>query len=194
MMKSTPLFWLAGLAIATLGACAEPSSSPDHLSMPNNPKADEANVTPTSPAKGNIEMTQGRAINPSSALIDWLNNNASRDGNPVLLRLPVVVRFRSDKLGIAGAHIGTTGGAAPAGAVELRLTDTALSVGLWDRLQKDCNLQADSCVRWLEGYWQDLMPTPTLAGLEEPSKPHPFDVRNLGGPVDPTATSVFIAK
>jgi len=140
-------------------------------------------------------MSKGIDITPSRTLVDWLESNASRDGNPVLLRLPVVVRFRSDKLGISGAHIGTAAGPAPAGGIELRLIDTALSVGLWDRLQKDCNLEDDSCALWLEGYWRDLMPTPDLPGLEEdPSKPHPFDVRDLGGPVDPTATSVFIAK
>ena len=193
-MKSTSLFLLTGLAIATLGACAESPSPPDHLPIPNDPIADEAHVTPTSPAKANTEMIQGSAINPSSALIDWLDNNASRDGNPVLLRLPVVVRLRSDKLGIAGAHIGTTAGPAPTGAIELRLTDTALSLGLWDRLQKDCNLEADSCVRWLEGYWRDLVPTPDLPGLEENPKSHPFDVRDVVGPVDPKSTSVFIAK
>jgi hypothetical protein len=194
MMKRPPLLLLTGLTIATLSSCTKSPSAPENLSMPNNPTADEVPVTPTSPVKASAEMTQGSAINPSSTLIDWLDNNTTRDGSPVLVRLPVVVRFRSDKLGIAGAHIGTALGAAPTDAVELRLTDTALSIGLWERLQKHCNLGADFCVLWLEGYWRDLMPTPGLPGLEDPSLSHPFDVRDVVGPVDPKTTSVFIAK
>ncbi|MDP6947130.1 MAG: hypothetical protein QF464_23470 [Myxococcota bacterium] len=150
-------------------------------------------TTPMQPT-AETEMTAGAALTPPDALAAWLESNAKRGDGHALMRLPVVIRFRPDKLGAAGAHIGTAPGDAPEGAVELELSDTALSVGLWDRIRQSCDLDQGACVLWLEGYWRELLPMPGLPGLDVGPKAYPFDVRGVGGPVDPATASVLIAK
>jgi len=179
-------------ALATLAGCAGDRPATRSATTPPNTTTEEAPVTSPMQPTAETEMTPGAALAPAEALLTWLEAHAKRGDGHALMRLPVVVRFRPDKLGAAGAHIGTTPGDAPEGAVELELTDTALSVGLWERIRQGCDLDQGACALWLEGYWRELLPMPGLPGLGP--KAHPFDVRGVAGPVDPATTSVFIAK
>ena len=151
-------------------------------------------MTPPMHPTAETEMIAGAPLSPTDALVTWLEANAKRGDGYALMRLPVVIRIRPDKLGTAGAHIGTVPGEAPEGAVNLELSDTALSVGLWERIRQSCDLDAGACTLWLEGYWRELLPMPGLPGLDVGPKAHPFDVRDVGGPVDPSTTTVFIAS
>ena len=63
-----------------------------------------------------------------------------------------------------------------------------------DGIRQSCDLDQGACVLWLEGYWRELLPMPGLPGLDVGPKAYPFDVRGVGGPVDPATASVLIAK
>ena len=173
--------------------CAGERTASRATTPPMNSTTEEAPVTSPMQPTTETEMTAGAALTPSDALVTWLEANAKRGDGYALMRLPVVVRIRPDKLGTAGAHIGTVAGEAHDGAVELNLTDTALSVGLWDRVRQSCDIDQGACALWLEGYWRELLPMPGLPGLDQGPKAHPFDVRGVSGPVDPATTTVFIA-
>src|SRR5687768_7392723 len=66
-----------------------------------------------------IAYTRGPALVPKDALVTWLDKLGARK----LVRLPVMVRFTGNKLGIEG---GT------AGELELTLADAGLGVSLHD--------------------------------------------------------------
>jgi len=187
---STPL--CAALTLALI-ACSGERTVTRAEAPPKTTTAEETPVsTPMQPSQP-TEMTDGAALTPADALLTWLEANAKRGEGHALMQLPVVVRFRPDKLGAAGAHIGTTPGPAPEGALELDLTDTALGVGVWQHIRQRCDLNADACALWLEGYWRALLPMPGLPGLAGPTA-HPFDVRGIGEAVDPGAATVRIAR
>lgn len=184
---------VALLVALTMSGCAGDRPAARAESSPKTPTTEEAPVTPPMQTTTATEMTTGAPLTPVNELLTWLESHAKRGDVHRLMRLPVVVRIRPDKLGTAGAHIGTTPGDAPQGAIELNLTDTALSVGLWERIREGCDLDDGSCVLWLEGYWRELLPMPGLPGLDVGPKPYPFDVRGVGDGVDASATHVFIA-
>ena len=176
-----------------LGGCASERLASRASSHPITSTAEESTVTRTPHLTPETPMTQGASLSPSDALLSWLEANAKRGDGYALMRLPVVLRIRPDRLGLSGAHIGTEPGAAPAGAIELDLTDTALSVGVWERVRQSAERDQDSVVLWLEGYWRALLPMPALPGLNVGPKLYPFDVRGVTGAVDPSASHLYIS-
>lgn len=173
-----------------MGSCAaEPATlRAQALSTASTPK--EAKVPST---EHDTSMIEGASLNPTPSLLTWLEESAKRGDDYALMRLPVVLRVRPDKLGLSGAHIGAQPGEAPEGAIELDLNDTALSVGLWEQLQRSEALDPSATAIWLEGYWRELLPMPSFGGLDPGPKTYPFDVRGIGGPVDPATERVLIS-
>ena len=89
-----------------------------------------------------IAYTRGPALLPKDVLVAWLD----KLGAAKLVRLPVVVRFTRNKLGIEG---GT------AGELELTLADAGLGVSLHDHARRLCP-ERDRCTMHLVGRWNGV--------------------------------------
>lgn len=114
-------------------------------------------------------FVRGAAITPRDQLIAWLDQQV-RDGQPRLLRLPIVLARRGPGFTTAGAKVGTAND-----ALELYVNDTALGIGLADRARTACKGQP-VCAMWLEGYWRG-----------EQDGDYTFDVVKVGDPIAPDA-------
>lgn len=100
-------------------------------------------MTPDSPGS----FVRGPAVTPAEQLIAWLDSQ-QRNGEPRLVRLPVVLGKRGPKFSTVGARIG----GAP-DALTVFVDDAKLGIGLADRARTACK-DAPSCALWLEGYWR----------------------------------------
>lgn len=89
-----------------------------------------------------ITWTPGPALRPQSTLVAWLDSL----GPKRLVRLPVIVRFREDKLGLEGGR---------AGDLELALNDSGLGVSLMDHARQ-ASPERSSCAMHLEGHWRGM--------------------------------------
>lgn len=172
---------LTCLGLLALAACGRP--------VPAAP------APAVSPKEAPVTTAQGPALSDSAALLAWFEG----DGKGKRVRIPVVLT--PDPLGLGPAFIGSTPGPAPEGAVHLKLDDTALSVGLADRMAPDCPFDVP-CAIWVEGTWGAVVSGgPDLGGFGGPgiegpgvggAKQHPFAVRDYGGTVDGPATHVVV--
>ncbi len=99
------------------------------------------------PEDGRGTFVRGAAVAPRDQLLDWLGKQV-RDGQPRLLRLPVVLKRKGARYSNSGARIGGT-----PDALEVYLNDAALGISLADRAKTACN-DAEVCALWLEGYWK----------------------------------------
>ncbi|TVQ87410.1 MAG: hypothetical protein EA397_19030 [Deltaproteobacteria bacterium] len=199
---------ILGAAILAL-ACSNRSSAP--ATAPTEP----AGETPEQEQPPEDTMThegfsQGPALTPHNLLFEWLNTQAGSK----TLRLPVVIK--ASPLGITSAHLAEN--ASPHSQKHpLKLDQGALGVPLHERLPKICD--EGPCAVWLEGTWGSnvsggpslpgpggpSMPGPsgpTLPGPDTPSPesegapvtqiPKPFTVRKLIGPVEGSATHIYV--
>ena len=140
-----------------------------------------------------MTTAQGPALSDSAALLAWFEGA----GKSRRVRIPVVLT--PDPLGLGPAFVGSKPGPAPADALHLKLDDTAMSVGLADRMAKDCPFDVP-CAIWVEGSWGAVLSGgpglglggPTLGGPAAGPTPHPFSVRAYGGPVEGDATHVVL--
>lgn len=89
-----------------------------------------------------VTWKKGAPVLPKAALVAWLDAL----GPKTLVRLPVVVRFRPDGLGLDG---GT------AGELELRLNDSSLGVSLMDHARQ-ASPERSSVALHLEGHWRGM--------------------------------------
>ncbi|BAZ32202.1 hypothetical protein NIES4074_47040 [Cylindrospermum sp. NIES-4074] len=110
---------------------------------------------PTNP----VNFTPGLTIQPSSVLLDWLNNQVkTSSGSRKQLRLPVVIHFQdSYRLAIGDAFVGTSDTDLNKDAIFLSLDDSAMGISLLSRLRNICPQTANTCAVWLEGYWGSLL-------------------------------------
>lgn len=175
----------AGLLAALLCGC------PDAARRPDAPQKG-APMTPATPVK----MTEGPAVQPTGALVEFLNQNArSSAGKKRRFKLPVVVRFEDEhRLAIGAAHIGGDAAAPGADAIALSLDDTAMSIALLDTVSQRCPKGQASCALWLEGYWGPLMDTPMPEfGASQPGERRwPFAVLRVHEAIAPGAQGLHI--
>lgn len=86
----------------------------------------------------------GPSIESRDEILRWRARHES-----ALIRLPIVVKLNTLRIGIEGGLVGTRD--VPE-ALELRLNDAALGISLLDRTRQMCR-DGDRCAIWLEGYW-----------------------------------------
>jgi hypothetical protein len=97
-------------------------------------------------------FARGVALVPAADLVRWLAEQKRDIGKPVKLRLPVTLIFKdTNQLGIANATIGSA-----ADAPSVKLDDSALGVGIMDRIHGKCP-GATTCAVWLEGNWRGIV-------------------------------------
>lgn len=132
---------------------------------------------------------QGPSITPPDALKTWLD--AHKD---TTIQLPVVVE--SEVLGLGSSWIGTSDADPSEDAVRLFLNDSAMGIGLGDRLRSLCGNPPVRCVVWLEGKWGSSAPPGPFGGpgglgaLGGDKEASPFSVRKLIGKVEPGDAAV----
>lgn len=97
----------------------------------------------------------GHALTPAASLIDWLGKNATADGGGrALFRVPVVIVFKDAfRMSISKAFIGTSVDDSGGDKVAIDFDDTAMGVGLFDRLGTMLGPKDLSCAVWLEAHW-----------------------------------------
>jgi hypothetical protein len=122
-------------------------------------------------------FVDGPAIAPASELASWLSSHKGS-----LLRLPLVIEVRSYSVG--PAWIGMTVEDAPDDAVWVKLDQTALGVGLTERLVPLCSETPTRCAVWIQGYLAPTLKLPGPPGFDGPSVPgepkkEPFSVREV---------------
>jgi hypothetical protein len=128
--------WLVALIIIGCGKAA----------TVDKPGGNPQNGSSMTKSESKAAFQRGVAVTPKDALIKWLDGQ-TRNGEPRLVRLPLVVPNVDGMYDISKARIG----AAPDG-VELYANDAALGVGLADRAMSTCK-QGD-CGFLVEGYWR----------------------------------------
>lgn len=146
---------LAPLLLA-LAACTGRASTPEPAKPP----------MPSEPAVTDT-YDPGPELTPSDDLVAWFKG----DGAGKLVQLPVVVT--PSVLGVSKGQVA---------GLEIKLEDTAMSVGLADRLRPDCPYD-EPCAVWLEGVWG---PTVDMPGPPMPSfgpDKETFSVRRYVGRV-----------
>ena len=90
-------------------------------------------------------FVKGAALTPKDKLVQWLDSQ-KRNGEPRLVRVPVVLRKIDGMYDISKARLGTA-----ADALELYVNDASLGVGLADRAgQQD----GETAAFLVEGYWR----------------------------------------
>jgi len=148
---------VAMAVLLALAACPRGAPSP----ATDKPGSSQLGVDPSGSNQGSAAVTDmtkrpdpaggafvpGAAVTPAAALIAWLDAQ-QRDGQPRLIRLPIVLARGSVGWSTRGAKIG---GAAD--AVEIFVNDAALGIGLADKAHMLCKADA-SCAVWLVGYWR----------------------------------------
>ncbi len=174
----------AGLLAVALASCTGASgsdASTPSVQRPEQPAAEPTEETHT-PATLEPEVTEpvfvdGPAIAPASELASWLSSHKGS-----LLRLPLVIEVRSYSVG--PAWIGMTAEDAPDDAVWVKLDQTALGVGLTERLVPLCAETPTRCAVWIPGYLAPTLKLPGPPGFDGPSVPgepkkEPFSVREV---------------
>jgi len=92
-------------------------------------------------------FVRGPSVIPADQLVAWLEAQTC-NGQPLRVRLPLVLRVTATGIALDGAKIG-----GHAAALEVYANDAALGVGLADRLRG--RHAADTpCALWVEGYWR----------------------------------------
>jgi len=138
--------------------------------------ADESAAGSSSEGSANVKMTsndqggtfvRGPSVAPGDKLIAWLDQQ-QRNGEPRLVRLPVILQKGQVGFSTRGARIGTS-----ADAVEVYLMDAALGIGVENRARSQCK-GAPQCAMWLEGYWR---------GKQEGA--YQFDVTRVVSAIEP---------
>jgi len=131
----------------------------------------------------------GPSLSDPAAALAWFEG----PGKAARVRIPVVLT--PDPLGLPPAFLGATPGPAPQGALHLKLDDTALSVGLADRMQGDCPFDVP-CAIWVEGTWGAVLSGgPDLMGFDEPGPTqHPFRVLDYHGRVTDAPTHIRVVS
>lgn len=144
---------VAILSVLALAACpsgsgsrggAQAGSQTGSQTAPKDPGSAAVKMTPEA---GSGSFVKGPSVTPGDQLIAWLEQQVF-DGEPRLVRLPLVLKKDGYMFSTRGARIG-----AAEGAVEVYANDAALGIGLADRARSQCK-NADSCAMWIEGYWR----------------------------------------
>ena len=92
------------------------------------------------------------------------------------------------KLGVLGVSPAAITDRAGGPGLEVDLDDTALSIGLADRLRSDC-ARDEHCAVWVEGTWGRLIEVPTLGVGPRRSA---FTVRRYLGLVEGSAPRILV--
>lgn len=92
-------------------------------------------------------FVRGPSVIPADQLVVWLEAQTC-NGEPLRVRLPLVLRVTTTGIALDGAKIGDR-----AGALEVYANDAALGIGLADRLRDRC-AAGTTCALWAEGYWR----------------------------------------
>lgn len=154
------------LPFLLVGCAGAPRATPTEAPMPEAPRPMTPHVA--------VPFVDGPAIT-DPGLRAWLDAHRAD-----LLQLPVVVDFgRDSRAGGTRAWLGTDVAGPGAGAIEVRLDDSALGIALLDRLRQSCPVGPRICAVWLEGRW---------SGPEDPA----FRVLHFVGPADANATHARI--
>ena len=161
------------LSLIVLG-CGTPAAQPPEPATEEALRAEQK----TNPESSMSTFIDGPALSPSTELLEWLKS----DGSDQLLKLPVEVS--RSVLGVTGGTLGWGDD-----ALQLKLDDTAMGVGLFDRLPQHCGDEGP-CHVWLEGYWGETVPMPDLGPH---SDSHPFSVRRLVGLVEGEPERIQVA-
>ncbi len=93
-------------------------------------------------------FVRGIALTPKAAFLTWLDSQ-KLEGQPRLVRLPIVLPRDGASFDISKARIGTG-----ADALEVYANDSSLGVGLADRAHSACEDTAVTCAFLAEGYWR----------------------------------------
>jgi hypothetical protein len=141
---------LAAVLIAGLLACtgAANPGKPDKRPAPEDTRAGSARepmTNMTSDMGGSF--LRGSAVTPADQLVAWLDQQV-RGGEPLRVRLPVVLANDGFGFSTMGARIGGS-----ADAVTIFVNDAALGIGLAQQARKQCQ-DEPTCAMWLEGYWR----------------------------------------
>ena len=99
-------------------------------------------ITPDEPGT----FARGVSVTPPDQLLAWFESQ-KRDGQPRLMRIPVLLGSGVTGFSTANCKIGAT-----PDALTVFLDDSALGIGIADRA-RSCKGQP-VCAMWLEGYWQ----------------------------------------
>lgn len=199
MGNAAPTSALLGAALALAAcACHKPNSGAAAESAPAPapaPVSEEAPVAMPTPLQKKTapDLVPGGALDPASELLDWILAHAT-DGQgkaTKLLRLPVAIKFAP--LGFASTVVGASLDAGD-DALRLDLDDTSMGVGVAEHVRDTCDMSQPGCVIWLDGYWQQLLDLPEDDDLDDGPREHPFDVRGIGGLVEPGVSTVMIER
>lgn len=131
------LLWIAS-------GCGKPVVVSNKL--PANPHGDAKATSPSVTSHASFE--RGIALTPSDKLIAWLDGQ-KRNGQPWLVRIPLMLRRGAVGFELRGARVGTA-----SDALEVLVSDVALGVGLADRARFECAPTANYCGFAAEGYWR----------------------------------------
>lgn len=126
--------WLVALWIAGCGKAA----------TVDRPTGGSQNGSSMTKPGSNAAFVKGPSLTPKDKLIEWLDGQ-KRDGEPRLVRVPLVVPSIDGMYDISRARIGE---------LEVYANDAALGVGLADRAMNTCK-QGD-CGFLVEGYWRGM--------------------------------------
>lgn len=156
-----------GLVLAACGTGSRGLAT--DTSSADRPMADEqgsASVTDMSKnaGAGGATFERGASLTPTGALLTWLDAK-TRDGEPRLLRLPLVLSRAEVGFSTRGVRLG-----AASDALSLYANDAALGIGLADHASAIAKT-APTCALWVEGYWR---------GQREGE--YTFDVVKIDGP------------
>ncbi|MDB4961409.1 MAG: hypothetical protein JWP01_1408 [Myxococcales bacterium] len=94
-----------------------------------------------------VVFVRGAAVSPVDVLIAWLDAQ-TLNGEPRLLRLPIVLHLGDAGFLLRGARIGRE-----PDALAIYVNDASLGIGVADRARTLCPT-ATTCALWLEGYWR----------------------------------------
>jgi hypothetical protein len=178
---------LAAFALL-LAAC--PARSPAPAPEPPPPPSEGIDAMP--PESSSSDFVPGPALSPSGPLLEWLKSQ----GREKRIRIPVVITFANPgRFSIGSAFIGTTPGAAPADAIQLKLDGSSLGVSLVDRVRQKCaDKKQMSCALWLDGIWGPRIEGDPLGSSSDSGDRHPFGIISVGDVVDPaSASTAFVS-
>lgn len=94
------------------------------------------------------DYERGAAIYPADQLLTWLEQNKQPQVGEIVLRLPVQVTLKPNKMNLAKATIGDK-----PDALAIKVNDVSLGVPVAAKMQQLCEGK-DTCMLWLRGVWR----------------------------------------
>jgi hypothetical protein len=134
------------LLVISFAACAAgKSSSKDHSAGSTGGSESAMSTMKPGNAKPAGPFVKGAPLTPAKDLVAWFDAQ-TRNGEPRLTRVPIVLKRGDVGFSSRGARIGGS-----AKALEVYVSDTALGIGIASRALK---CAGDTCPFLVEGYWR----------------------------------------